>query len=73
MKYNPCEPGETMLKFMFISVFTIGLSTLAISGLIFLTTRDGILTAVLVMPIAIVVVAIYVAFWARRIDSARGL
>ena len=73
MSCNPCEPGETILKFMFISVFTIVLTTLAISGLIFSATKNGMLTTVSVLPIAIVVVAIYVAYWVKRIDSARGL
>jgi hypothetical protein len=77
MSYNPCEPGETMLKFMFISAFIIVLPTLAIIGLIFFVTRDGILVSMLALPTALVVVIIYVVYlvrrWVSRIDSSRGL
>lgn len=55
MKYNQCEPGESILKFMFISLLAIALCTLIIIGLIFLVTMDGILTALITPWVALAV------------------
>ncbi|MCK4355370.1 hypothetical protein KAW43_03465 [Candidatus Parcubacteria bacterium] len=71
MKYNPYDPLEPALFLALISFAVITLCTLAISGLVFLITKDGILAGLSLPWIALGVTIVWLVHVARAMERER--